>query len=234
MRVVLLFARAPVVTRGSFFAEHGRRLRALPRQSDLVGRTRLSRKPVPFLGEKSDLYLLVSAGLFFFLAYRFDNRFVLSLALSSLAGWFGLSISHWTRHADEVYRLYAIAYSALIGGAGVILKHRGVKAHFLGTYLNIAANVVFWAVLSGVFLREDTPSWLLALLVVCAASLAWGLHRREFSFVAYAAVYGYVGISSILLRNMNDVTAIFAYFVVTGTAMLVMLVMIGRRFGREQ
>ncbi|HYP06086.1 MAG TPA: DUF2157 domain-containing protein, partial [Bryobacteraceae bacterium] len=37
-----------------------------------------------------DVYLLASAGLYFFLAYRFDNRFVLSLALSSLAGWFGL------------------------------------------------------------------------------------------------------------------------------------------------
>jgi len=34
-----------------------------------------------------DLYLLATAGLFFFLAYRFDNRFVLSLGLSSLAGW---------------------------------------------------------------------------------------------------------------------------------------------------
>src|SRR5580692_10880213 len=36
-----------------------------------------------------DFYLLATAGLLFFLAYRFDNRFVLSLALSSLAGWFG-------------------------------------------------------------------------------------------------------------------------------------------------
>src|SRR5690242_5664192 len=42
------------------------------------------------LSGKSDLYLLATAGLFFFFTYRFDNRFVLSLALSSLAGWFGL------------------------------------------------------------------------------------------------------------------------------------------------
>ena len=40
-----------------------------------------------------DLYLLATAALFFILAYRFDNRFVLSLALSSLAGYFGLTIS---------------------------------------------------------------------------------------------------------------------------------------------
>jgi hypothetical protein len=186
------------------------------------------------LAEHWDLYLLASAGLFFFLAYRFDNRFVLSLALSSLAGWFGLTISHWPSHQDEVYRQYAILYSLSVGAAGAILQRRGVKPHFLGTYLNVAANVLFWALLSGVFNRQGYGGWLLALLVACGASLAWGLTRRQFSFVAYAAVYGYVGISSILIRGMNDEIAIFAYFVFTGIAMLVMLVAIARRSGREQ
>src|SRR5260221_468367 len=186
------------------------------------------------LSEQWDLYLLASAGLFFFLAYRFDNRFVLSLALSSLAGWFGLTVSHWPSHQDEAYRQYAILYSLIVGAAGAILQRRGVKPHFLGTYLNIAANVLFWALLSGVFNRQGYGGWFLALLVACGASLAWGLTRRQFSFVAYAAVYGYVGISSILIRGMNDEIAIFAYFVFTGIAMLVMLIAIARRFGREQ
>ena len=180
-----------------------------------------------------DLYLLATAGLFFFLAYRFDNRFVLSLALSSLAGWFGLTISHWPSHQDEVYRQYAILYSLMVGGAGAALQRRGLKPHFFGTYLNIAANVLFWALLSGVFNREGYLVWLLCLLAACGASLAWGLKRRQFSFVAYAAVYGYVGVSAILIRDMNGGTAILSYFVVTGVAMLVMLVQIARRFGRE-
>jgi hypothetical protein len=180
-----------------------------------------------------DLYLLVSAGLFFFLAYRFDNRFVLTLALSSLAGWFGLTISHWPSHQDASYRQYAILYSLLVGGAGATLQRRGLKPHFFGAYLNIAANVLFWALLSGVFSRDGYIVWLLFLLAVCGASLAWGLARRQFSFVAYAAVYGYVGVSAILIRNMNDFTAIVGYFFVTGVAMLVMLVLIARRFGRE-
>jgi hypothetical protein len=185
------------------------------------------------LAEQWDLYLLASAGLFFFLAYRFDNRFVLSLALSSLAGWFGLTISHWPSHRDEQYRQYAILYSLFVGAAGAILQRRGLKPHFLGTYLNIAANVLFWGLLSGVFNREGYGVWFLALLVACGASLAWGLTRRQFSFVAYAAVYGYVGVSSILVRGMNDGIAIFTYFVFTGIAMLGMLVAIARRFGRE-
>jgi hypothetical protein len=180
-----------------------------------------------------DLYLLATAGLFFFLAYRFDNRFVLSLALSALAGWFGLTISHWPSHQDAAYRQYAILYSLMVGGVGDALHRRGLKPHFFGTYLNIAANVLFWALLSGVFNREGYLVWLLCLLAACGASLAWGLKRRQFSFVAYAAVYGYVGVSAVLIRDMNDGTAVLGYFVFTGVAMLVMLVQIARRFGRE-
>jgi hypothetical protein len=61
----------------------------------------------------------------------------------------------------------------------------------------------------------------------------WGLARRQFSFVAYAAIYGYVGFSAILIRDMHSETAVLSYFVVTGVAMLVLLVLIARRLGRE-
>ena len=69
--------------------------------------------------------------------------------------------------------------------------------------------------------------------VACGASLAWGMKRRQFAFVAYAAVYGYVGVSSVLVRDMTDATAILSYFVITGVAMLIALVAIARRFGRQ-
>ena len=131
------------------------------------------------------------------------------------------------------YRQYAILYSLFVVLAGAILQRRGWKKHFFGTYLNIAANVLFWAVLSGVFNRDGYVVWFLALLAVCGATLYWGLKRRQFSFVAYSAVYGYVGISSILIRDIHGDAAILSYFVVTGIAMLVMLVLIARRFGRE-
>jgi hypothetical protein len=186
----------------------------------------------------SDLYLLATAGFYFFLAYRFDNRFVLSLALSSLAGWFGLSISHWSAgqwsaEPDALYRRYALLYCLVVGVGGAILQRGGLKAHFFGTYLNVVANVLFWAVLSGVFNHEGYGLWFFALLIACGASLAWGLTRRQFALVVYAAVYGYAGVSSLFLRDVNDGTAIFSYFVFSGVAMLVALVQIGRLFGRS-
>src|SRR5712671_3636307 len=93
------------------------------------------------LSEQRDLYLVATAGLFFFLAYRFDNRFVLSLALSSLAGWFGLTISHWPSHQDATYRLYALVYCLVVGTVGAILERLKLKSHFFTTYLNVTANV---------------------------------------------------------------------------------------------
>lgn len=178
-------------------------------------------------------YLLATALFFFFLAYRFDNRFVLSLALSSLAGWFGLTISHWPSHQDATYRQCALLYCLLVGVGGGLLRRRGLKPHFFGTYLNIVANVLFWALLSGVFNRQGYGIWLLALLIACGASLAWGLARRQFVFVAYSAVYGYVGVSSILIRDVNDDTFVLGYFVISAVAMLVTLILIARRFGRS-
>ena len=185
------------------------------------------------LSGQLDLYLLATAGLFFFLAYRFDNRFVLSLGLSSLAGWFGLTISHRWAHEDGAYRQYALLYCLVVGIGGALLQRRGLKPHFFGTYLNIVANVLFWALLSGVFIREGYGLWFLALLIACGGSLAWGLARRQFAFIAYAAVYGYVGVSSLFLRGVTDTSAVLGYFVVSGVAMLVMLVLIGRRFARS-
>ena len=181
-----------------------------------------------------DLYLLATALLFFFLAYRFDNRFVLSLALSSLAGWFGLTISHWPSHQDAAYRQYALLYCLLLGIVGAILQRLKLKSHFFTTYLNVAANVLFWAIVSGVFDSRDYGLWLVGLLIACAASLVWGLERRQFTFVAYAAVYGYVGVSWMVIRNASDGTFILAYFVLTAIAMIVMLVQIARRFGRPE
>ncbi|HTZ41195.1 MAG TPA: DUF2157 domain-containing protein, partial [Syntrophales bacterium] len=61
------------------------------------------------LGDSWHNYLLVSAALFFFLAYRFDNRLVLSMALSTLAAWFGFQLSARFLSFQKYYRESAIA-----------------------------------------------------------------------------------------------------------------------------
>src|SRR6185436_101652 len=66
------------------------------------------------LQEHWDFYLLLSSLLFFVLAYRFDNRLVLSLALSALAGWFGVTVSRFAFGVGASLRPFALAYGVVV------------------------------------------------------------------------------------------------------------------------
>jgi hypothetical protein len=61
-----------------------------------------------------------------------------------------------------------------------------------------------------------------------------GVRFNRFVFVAYGAIYGYVGVSVKVLERVRHDTAILGYFVVTGTLMIIALAMLARRFGRDE
>lgn len=179
-----------------------------------------------------DGWLLASAVLYFVLAYRFDNRFVLSLALSTLAGWFGVRLSAW--HVfDAPVRDLLLIYGALVGVTGVALHRAGLKPHFLDAYLHVSANAILAALVSGTILWNANPLWVVALVVAVVATIALGAYFKRFAFVVYGCLYGYVGISAQIARRMANDTALFAYFIVSGVAVVAGLAMLARRRGRE-
>lgn len=187
------------------------------------------------LNENSDLYLLASALIFFALAYRFDNRLVLSLALSSLAGWFGVHLSQSPFRYGDSLRPYAIAYGLLIAGIAGVLHRTAIKKHFTETYLQIAANVMLLALVSGVHDEDAAWIYLLGSLVLAVAAIIGGIKFKRFAFVAYGTVYGYVAISIEILRNTTmDSTFALTYLIVSGLGVIGFMVFIARLFGREE
>jgi hypothetical protein len=181
-----------------------------------------------------DYYLLISAALFFVLAYRFDNRFVLSLALSTLAAWFGVKVSRFGLVSGDSFRTAGIAYSLIAGAAGVWLYRSGIKKHFLETYLHVAANVLYLSLLSGVLDRSGSLLYSLGLIALVVTSIGAGLHFRRFAFVLYGTIYGYIGMSSVVLRDMRDVMLGLAYLAASSAIVIVCIVFLARRFGREE
>ena len=180
-----------------------------------------------------DYYLLASAILYFALAYRFDNRFVLSLGIGTLGGWFGVRVSH-AAFVGSVLRVPALAYGTIVGLAGTALHAREVKRHFTETYLHVAANIVLATLLSGVFDAPAMSVWFAGLVLASAAAIAGGVRARRFAFVVYGTVYGYVGVSRELLRALPGVTATMYYFVVSAGLVILGLVVLSQRFGREE
>jgi hypothetical protein len=178
-----------------------------------------------------DSYLLLSSACYFAAAYRFDNRLVLSLALSTLAGWFGITL-HPVLPMVHAVRLSAVAYGALITAAGLVTWTSGLKRHFLTTYLHVAANVVFAALASGVIARTHGELYLGALLVLAAATVLLGVRHRSFAFVVYAIVYPYVAVSVEITRRLHGLTAILTYLVVSAAIVVAGMLMLARRSGR--
>jgi hypothetical protein len=186
----------------------------------------------PFQGNW-DHSLLLASTVFFALAYRFDNRLVLSLALSSLAAWCGVRLPRvGLLPGGGTLRAYALAYGAFVAALGAGLHVAGVKTHFLQTYLHVAANVVFVALVSGAG-GDSWPLFLTASLVLAAAAIILGVRFRQFAFVVYGVLYGYAGITSRLLHNVSSFTSVLSYFVVSGTLVVLLLVVLARRFGRD-
>ena len=181
-----------------------------------------------------DTHLLIAAFVFGGLAYRFDNRFVLSLALSTLAAFIGLRLSLFDEVRTDYLRMMTIAYGALLLGVGYVLWRQHIKRHFFDVYLQLGTNAILLATASGAFGGGYDLLYLLALLMLSATAILLGIKFRRFAFVAYGTLYGYAGISIKFLDLLRSPTAGLLYLVVTGSFVVITLVVLARRFGRDE
>ena len=180
-------------------------------------------------------YLLVSSALFFYFAYRFDNRLVLSLALSTLAAWFGFKMSPDFFHFRQYHRLYAIAYGLLVFLTGSGLYLRSIKKHFFDIYLNFAIHFLFVALVSGIIQYKIFSLYFPALIFCCAIAAAYALRAKRFLYLLYAVVYGYVGLSIVVvdILGSSDKGVLFFYFILSSIAVVGSLYFLSRRFREE-
>lgn len=181
-----------------------------------------------------DTHLLLASLVFGGLAYRFDNRFVLSLALSTLAGFLGLQFDLFDRLGTDWIRLAAALYGAFLLGVGAVLHRQRVKQHFTEVYLQLGANAILLSAISGVFEAANWPLYLVAVLALSAASIYLGVRYRRFAFVAYGTLYGYAALTVRMMTFVGGAIGGMLYFLVTGTAVLMALVIVARKFGRDE
>ena len=181
-----------------------------------------------------DTHLLIAAIVFGILAYRFDNRFVLSLSLSTLAAFVGLKFDLFESIRGDELRFMAMAYGAFLLGIGWLLYRVRIKRHFFDVYLQLGANAILLANASGVLEASSTTLYLILLLVFSAVSIALGIHYRRFAFVLYGTLYGYFGLTVRVIDLMSNATVGLLWLVVTGAMVLLTLVVVARRFAREE
>lgn len=177
-------------------------------------------------GERYGLVTLLPALLFLPLAYRFDHRGIMGMALTALVSWVGVTVRPLelyfkTNFFDQVTVFSAIGLALLLMGAAFLLDRKRVKPHFTYTYLTFAGNLLMVALLGGLFNFDEIRLWFAAgLAVACFVLDAYARREGFFVFLLMSVVYGYIGITYLYfhyLRPTND-GSYYWYFIITGIA----------------
>ena len=177
-------------------------------------------------------WLLASALVYLLCAHYFDNRLVLSLALSTLGAWLGVKTSllgagHW----DAALRGAALFFGAAVVAAGVIQVRLGWKRHYLPIHLHLGVNVLLATLVSGVGSRINDTAYLAGLLLVGIGSTLYAQRARSFAFLLYAVLYSYMGVTIFAMRHIRwDAEGVIVYFLATAAALVTSLVAFHRRF----
>ena len=128
-------------------------------------------------GTRYGLATALPAGLFIFLAYRYDHRGVLGLGLTALASWAGLAaqplaVFSSNDFATPAVRTAAIGLGLALTVAGLHAEARGRKAHFAFSYLLLGVNLAQLALCATMLETSGFGAWGAALLLAAVARYA--------------------------------------------------------------
>ncbi|QHV96240.1 DUF2157 domain-containing protein [Spirosoma endbachense] len=184
-------------------------------------------------GTRYGLVTLLPALLFLPLAYRFDHRGVLSMALAALISWVGVTVRPLelyfkTNFFDRETVFSAIALALVLIGVSFGLERQRIKPHFAYTYLTIAGNLLLIALLGGLFNFEELHLWFaLGLAGACIILDQYARRTKSFVFLLMSAVYGYIGVTYLFFHYISpqnwDDGLYYWYFILTGIALVAYL-----------
>lgn len=161
-------------------------------------------------GERYGLATLIPAVLFFFVAYRFDHKGILSMAITGLAGWMGLAltpIDFWDQDFGSNRLIHTgIFLGGVLTGVSHLIVLKDLKKHFSFTYFNFGMQLLFVCTLSALFTSEEflKTIYFLLLAVLCFVAFRYARREQSFYFLLLAALYGYVGVTYLFILFLDS------------------------------
>ena len=179
-----------------------------------------------WFGANWSRHLLILAVLHGFTAYALDSRLILSVALTSLAGWFGIErgpgIAIWH------FGTSALSLRALLCAA-VILVWRAIDqrmnaARFREVFGHFAANLAFWGALGWCSDAHDRVIGVLVLFALAWVVIRTALRSGTELFAVYGVGYTALGLSIVAgqILKLPSVSAAIAVLVIVFAATVVL------------
>jgi hypothetical protein len=186
-------------------------------------------------GLKYGLVTFLPAILFFFCAYYFDHRGVLSMAITAFASWVGVSIAPLSvlgqnNFADSHFLITAICLGVGLSALGLFSEYQNRKKHFSFTYLLLGSNLALIACIVGFSSLGYT--WFPYFVIALALSICLVIYARKtasYIFLLMGTIYGYIALTFGLFQFFekigSDIIPIFGmyYFLLSGVGVIMFL-----------
>jgi hypothetical protein len=190
-----------------------------------------------FFGERWGLAIFIPMVILFGMAYYFDHLGVLSLAVTNLAAWAGITVAPMEILEGNDFRDDTLIYTGVTLGLGLLLaayttRRRNVKAHFELLYLNFGAHLLFISLLAGQFhFRPFYLLWFLAIALASYAGYSYALAKRSYYFLVITLLYFYIAFSYVAFDVVNRISHNTAgiylglfYVILSGIALIRVLI----------
>lgn len=173
----------------------------------------------------------------FYVAYAFDHLGILSLAITNLGVWMGVSITPAQLLSNSHFNSDRIILTYLLLGAVLILaaylsERFDFKKHFRFSYLHFGVHLAFTSLLAGYFYHFENPVaiiWPLGLFGVAVYVYADAMKHKSFYFLLLVVLYSYIAISAVVIRVLiaaDGIGAIylgFMYFIASAIGLIILL-----------
>ncbi|MBP9069659.1 MAG: DUF2157 domain-containing protein [Bacteroidia bacterium] len=176
---------------------------------------------------------LFPAMVFLGTAYVFDHKGVLSLGITGFAAWAGISVTpmHLLENndfsnTDIIWT--AIVVGGILAGFSKVTDIKDIKKHFGFTYNNFAANILFIALLAGLF-DESYMSFVYFLLISALVFyyIRYAIAEKSFLFLLLSVIYGYIALTYaffyLLIEIGNELSFMLGLFYVIASCAAIVL-----------
>lgn len=194
-------------------------------------------------GTNYGMATLIPMLVLFFVAYYFDHQGILSMAIANLAVWMGVSVTPKQLLLNSDFDSQTIIYTYLVLGILLIAgayasQYFNFKKHFKFSYQHYGIHVAYIALLAGYFHYYDSiiaAGWMLGILVLSFLMYSDAFKNKSFYFLLLVVLYGYIAVSSLVIRafmGVGDIGAVYLilfYFIGSGVGLILLLINLNKK-----
>jgi hypothetical protein len=193
-------------------------------------------------GNRLGLATFIPMCFLFATAYFFDHRGVLSLAITNLAAWVGVTINRQSvfglSSLDNERTIYAaVSLGIFLVVLSLLVRQKNIKSHFHSIYHQFGTHIGFIAINAAIIYFDRTyVLWLIVLLATGFYHLRKARLESSFYYMVISCLYCYFGISYIITMQLHngfdtdlETYAILFYLLFSGIGMAVLLIYLNKK-----